>query len=56
MTKFIFKLDTMNNNGSMNGANNNNTYIGNFRVQQNDSSTSQMMNQMADSFKPFYKK
>lgn len=42
-----------NNNGSMNGAN---TYIGNFRVQQNDSSTSQMMNQMADSFKPFYKK
>jgi hypothetical protein len=39
----------------MNGANNN-TYIGNFRVQQNDSSTSQMINQMADSFKPFYKK
>jgi hypothetical protein len=49
--------DTMNN--GMNN-NNNNTYIGNFRVQQqNDNSTSphqQMMNQMTDGFKPFYKK
>lgn len=37
---------------------NNNAYIGNFRVQQSDSSTSpqQMMNQMTDGFKPFYKK
>jgi hypothetical protein len=46
-------------NNSMNGGNNN-TYIGNFRVQQqNDNSTSphqQMMNQMTDGFKPFYKK
>lgn len=40
-----------------NGINNNSTYIGNFRVQQqSDNSTSQMMNQMADGFKPFYKK
>lgn len=44
------------NNGINGGVGNSNTYIGNFRVQQNDSSTSQMMNQMADSFKPFYKK
>lgn len=46
--------DTMNNGMSAGG---NNTYIGNFRVQQNDSSTSphQMMNQMTDGFKPFYK-
>lgn len=45
------------NSGIGNNNNNSNTYIGNFRVQQNDSSTtSQMMNQMADSFKPFYKK
>ena len=44
------------NNGINAGGNN--TYIGNFRVQQNDSSTSphQMMNQMTDGFKPFYKK
>lgn len=42
-----------------NGINNNNAYIGNFRVQQqSDNSTSpqQMMNQMTDGFKPFYKK
>ena len=47
--------DTMNNGINAGG---NNTYIGNFRVQQNDSSTSphQMMNQMTDGFKPFYKK
>jgi len=47
-------LDTINN-----GSNNNNTYIGNFRVQHNDNSTSpnqQMMSQMTDGFKPFYKK
>lgn len=46
-------LDTINN------GNNNNTYIGNFRVQHNDNSTSpnqQMMSQMTDGFKPFYKK
>lgn len=42
----------------MNNGINNNAYIGNFRVQQNDNSTSpqQMMNQMTDGFKPFYKK
>lgn len=43
----------------MNSGINNNTYIGNFRVQQSDNSTSphqQMMNQMTDGFKPFYKK
>ena len=38
----------------------NNNYIGNFRVQQqNDNSSSpqqQMMNQIQDGFKPFYKK
>jgi hypothetical protein len=42
------------NNGINN--NNNNTYIGNFRVQQhseNSTSPHQMMN---DGFKPFYKK
>lgn len=42
----------------MNNGINNNAYIGNFRVQQqSDNSTSpQMMNQMTDGFKPFYKK
>jgi hypothetical protein len=53
----ITPSDTMNNGMS---SNNNNTYIGNFRVQQqNDNSTSphqQMMSQMTDGFKPFYKK
>lgn len=49
----ISNLDTMNNGI------NSNAYIGNFRVQQqSDNSTSpqQMMNQMTDGFKPFYKK
>lgn len=44
----------------MNNGINNSTYIGNFRVQQqSDNSTSphqQMMSQMTDGFKPFYKK
>jgi hypothetical protein len=52
----FYPLDTIN-NGINN--NNNNTYIGNFRVQHNDNSTSpnqQMMSQMTDGFKPFYSK
>lgn len=39
----------------MNSGINNNTYIGNFRVQQQSDSAT-MMNQMTDGFKPFYKK
>jgi hypothetical protein len=55
MKQSFIHLDTINNGIN----NNNNTYIGNFRVQHNDNSTSpnqQMMSQMTDGFKPFYSK
>lgn len=40
----------------MNNGINGNTYIGNFRVQQQSDNAAAMMNQMTDGFKPFYKK